>query len=63
MLNRRCATGLITAIALLGGTVAAHAQSYPAKPIRWVVPYPAGGGSDFWRAPSASNCRSRSASP
>ena len=47
MLNRRCATGLITAIALLGGTVAAHAQSYPAKPIRWVVPYPAGGGSDF----------------
>ena len=47
MLNRRCANGLITAIALLGGTVAAHAQSYPAKPIRWVVPYPAGGGSDF----------------
>ncbi len=24
-----------------------HAQSYPAKPIRWLVPYPAGGGSDF----------------
>ena len=63
MLNRRCATGLITAIALLGGTVAAHAQSYPAKPIRWVVPYPAGGARTFWRAPSASNCRSRSASP
>ena len=24
----------------------AFAQSYPAKPIRWVVPYPAGGGTD-----------------
>ncbi|MGV3653793.1 MAG: Bug family tripartite tricarboxylate transporter substrate binding protein [Noviherbaspirillum sp.] len=26
---------------------AAHAQAYPAKPIRWLVPYPPGGGSDF----------------
>jgi tripartite-type tricarboxylate transporter receptor subunit TctC len=25
----------------------AVAQAYPAKPIRWLVPYPAGGGSDF----------------
>jgi tripartite-type tricarboxylate transporter receptor subunit TctC len=25
----------------------APAQAWPAKPIRWVVPYPAGGGSDF----------------
>lgn len=25
----------------------AMAQSYPAKPIRWLVPYAAGGGSDF----------------
>jgi len=24
-----------------------HAQAWPAKPIRWVVAYPAGGGSDF----------------
>jgi len=24
----------------------AQAQSYPAQPIRWVVPYPAGGGTD-----------------
>ncbi|MGE0798382.1 MAG: Bug family tripartite tricarboxylate transporter substrate binding protein [Lautropia sp.] len=25
----------------------ASAQQYPAKSIRWIVPYPAGGGSDF----------------
>ncbi|WP_427184251.1 Bug family tripartite tricarboxylate transporter substrate binding protein [Bordetella bronchialis] len=25
---------------------AAHAQTWPSQPIRWIVPYPAGGGSD-----------------
>jgi tripartite-type tricarboxylate transporter receptor subunit TctC len=39
-------------IAGLGGLLAAGltavalAQAYPVKPIRWIVPYPAGGGSD-----------------
>lgn len=47
MLNRRYATGLLAALALLTAPTAVLAQSYPAKPIRWVVPYPAGGGSDF----------------
>ncbi|WP_423458097.1 Bug family tripartite tricarboxylate transporter substrate binding protein [Ottowia sp. VDI28] len=41
----------LLALTLLAGTAAspfALAQSaYPTKPIRWVVPYPAGGGSDF----------------
>ena len=25
----------------------AQAQDYPAKPIRWIIPYPTGGTSDF----------------
>jgi len=39
----------LLAVSLLGCAVsAAHAEGdYPSKPIRWVVGYPAGGGSDF----------------
>ena len=36
-----------TALAATLGSVAAHAQAWPSKPVRWVVAYPAGGGSDF----------------
>ena len=36
-----CVVGI--AVAFMGGT---HAQTYPAKPIRLVVPYPPGGGTD-----------------
>ncbi len=35
------------AAALLAPWSALFAQAYPAKPVRWIVPYPAGGGSDF----------------
>ena len=35
----------VVAGALFAATAAA--QSFPEKPIRWIVPYPAGGGSDF----------------
>lgn len=38
----------ITALLFVGlfASVAVHSQSYPAKPIRMVVPFPVGGGSD-----------------
>jgi len=45
-LKFRLAVCLLALLLLLGVSVS-HAQSYPAKPIRWLVPYPAGGGSDF----------------
>jgi tripartite-type tricarboxylate transporter receptor subunit TctC len=44
-LNRR-----LLGLALAGTLVApglAQAQAWPSKPVRWVVAYPAGGGSDF----------------
>lgn len=36
----------LTACSCLLSNVAS-AQDYPSKPIRWIVPYPAGGGTDF----------------
>jgi tripartite-type tricarboxylate transporter receptor subunit TctC len=39
----------LAAIALFGLTAAsALAQQYPAKPIRMIIPYPPGGGTDFF---------------
>lgn len=38
---------LLTALAtLLAGTAGAWAQAWPSQPIKWVVPYPAGGNTD-----------------
>ena len=37
----------LVALPLALGASAASAQAYPSKSIRWLVPYPAGGGADF----------------
>lgn len=36
----------VFAASLLLATALASAQTYPARPLEWVVPYPAGGGTD-----------------
>lgn len=38
---------VLAGLALGGLPAASFAQAWPARPIRWVVAYPAGGGSDF----------------
>lgn len=47
MLKIKRAATLLAALVLAASAGTALAQSYPSKPMRWVVPYPAGGGSDF----------------
>jgi len=42
---RIIATGLL--IAVLGASTSAVADDYPARPIKWVVGYPAGGTTDI----------------
>jgi tripartite-type tricarboxylate transporter receptor subunit TctC len=49
MIRRHFALG-VAALCVFAGTAApvfAQNAAYPSKNIRWVVPYPAGGGSDF----------------
>lgn len=35
------------------GTSRSYAESYPSKPIRWIIPFPAGGGMDIIARPIA----------
>lgn len=43
---RACAAGAMIAAALLGGSAGAAAQSYPERPVRVVIAFPAGGTID-----------------
>ena len=40
--------GILAAFALASFATAGSAQPYPTKPIHLIVPYPAGGGTDFF---------------
>lgn len=51
------------AMAASGLVGLAAAQGYPSKPIRFVITYPSGGGSDYTRGRSRRSCRSAGASP
>ena len=44
---------VMVAVMLAGASAFASAQAYPTKPIRLIVPYPAGGGSDLLARPLA----------
>jgi len=46
-ISRRSAVAAVLGLGLAAGGSGALAQAYPAKPIRLVVPYPAGGGTDI----------------
>lgn len=45
---RRCLAVLTVAMALAAATAPATAQSYPNRPVRIIVPFPAGGGADIF---------------
>lgn len=45
-MNRRIIFQLLSFLALLCAGAATYAQSYPNKPIRFIVPFPAGGAGD-----------------
>ena len=46
-MNKHIARGLALVCLAAASSTGAIAQTFPAKPIRWIVPYAAGGGSDF----------------
>jgi tripartite-type tricarboxylate transporter receptor subunit TctC len=46
-IGHSCAAILVLTLASLGCAVAAPAENYPGKPIRFLMPHPAGAGMDF----------------
>jgi tripartite-type tricarboxylate transporter receptor subunit TctC len=54
---------IVSAVLSLGAAVAAHAQSYPVKPIRLVAPFPAGGPTDTTARVAARGLQARLGQP
>src|SRR5438128_1355598 len=52
-IDKRRWTAFVAAAALAGVAATAVAQTYPSKPVRFVITYPTGGGSDFTVRPIA----------
>lgn len=46
-LRRRHFLQSIAAVAFAGMSGSAWGQAYPSRPVRWIVPFPAGGGTDI----------------
>ncbi|SNS99682.1 Tripartite-type tricarboxylate transporter, receptor component TctC [Noviherbaspirillum humi] len=44
---KKLISACLLGLPMLLTAASAGAQAFPSKPIRWIVPYPAGGGSDF----------------
>lgn len=59
----KCLCQIVVAVAAGGFAGLAAAQAYPAKPIRFVITYPAGGGSDYTVRPIAQKLSERWGQP
>ncbi len=59
----RVCLGRVGVLAVLGLAAVASAQGYPSKTVRFVITYPAGGGSDFTARPIAQRLTERWGQP
>src|SRR3954451_14549504 len=46
-MKRYIRTAIVIALGMCVAPIAARAESWPQKPIKMIVPFPAGGGTDF----------------